>query len=106
MFTGITVLWDQGTTVYVTVNPIYQGQLCGLCGDFNGDGNNDMMTRQGEIASAIAFGHSWRAIPDCPMPEPVVPPCERTPHRKEWATSVCQILKGKAFKTCHDLVSR
>ncbi len=63
------------------------------------------MSRQGEIATQLSFGHSWRTISSCPMPEPPVHPCEVHPERKAWAEMKCQMIKKEAFADCHDLVS-
>ncbi|XP_045893037.1 mucin-2-like [Micropterus dolomieu] len=42
---GLTVMWDRKTTVRVLLEPRHSGEVCGLCGDFDGDGQNDFTTQ-------------------------------------------------------------
>ncbi len=103
--TGITVAWDMGTSIYVVLDPEYMEQVCGLCGDFNGIGNDDFRTRQGELeASSSLFGHSWRTGESCPVPILNIHPCDLNPERRPWAEYSCGIVKDSIFAPCHDLV--
>ena len=36
-----TIKWDEKTRIYVTVRSNLQGQMAGLCGDFNKDSRDD-----------------------------------------------------------------
>jgi hypothetical protein len=38
---GLTVQWNSGTIVRVTVAGKYRNKMCGLCGNFNGDQSDD-----------------------------------------------------------------
>ena len=81
-------------------------EVCGLCGDFDGNGNNDFRTRQGEIEANVAeFGHSWRTSESCPFPAVQIHPCDISPERRPWAEHACGIIKEAMFSVCHDLVS-
>ena len=42
-------MWDEGTRVYVNLQPHFREQVCGLCGDFDGNALNDYRARQGEL---------------------------------------------------------
>ena len=38
---GVKVYWDMMKEVKVVVDPSMKGQVCGLCGNFDGDKKND-----------------------------------------------------------------
>ncbi|XP_022109176.1 mucin-2-like [Acanthaster planci] len=102
---GITLLWDFGTSIYVTLDGSYKGDVCGLCGDFDGNAKDDFRSRQGEVeASANIFGHSWKTDPSCKIPPDTVHPCEEHPERRDWAQFACGIILKPIFAPCHDLV--
>ncbi|XP_022110836.1 mucin-2-like [Acanthaster planci] len=102
---GIKVVWDFGTSIFVTLDGVFKGHVCGLCGDFDGNALNDFRTRGGEIeATPNAFGHSWRTIDSCPEPPDPVHPCEINPERFYWAQSACSIILKFTFSACHDVV--
>lgn len=56
-----------GMRVYVRLAAHLQGRVGGLCGNFDGDTENDFTTRQGIVESAVElFGNSWKVSPSCP----------------------------------------
>lgn len=56
-----------GMRVYVRLAVFLHGQVGGLCGNFDGNTENDFTTRQGIIEStAELFGNSWKVSPSCP----------------------------------------
>lgn len=72
----------QGTTLYpayrmfiisnsaclVTSHPLcrVQGRVCGLCGNFDGNVNNDLMSSNNQLeVDSSHFGNSWKVIPSC-----------------------------------------
>ena len=60
-YNGITVLWDGIDSVYVHVAANHRNRTCGLCGNYNGFPDDDIMTYGGQRVSSIAkFGNSWR----------------------------------------------
>ena len=60
-YNGITVLWDGTDAVYVHVEADHRNRTCGLCGNYNGFPDDDVMTYGGQRVSSIArFGNSWR----------------------------------------------
>lgn len=72
--------------VYVRLAAHLRGQVGGLCGNFDGDTENDFTTRQGIIEStAELFGNSWKVSPSCPdvadqdLREPCAVSCTRLP---------------------------
>lgn len=60
-YNGISVLWDGIDAVYVHVSANHRNRTCGLCGNYNGFPDDDVMTYGGQQVSSIAkFGNSWR----------------------------------------------
>ncbi|KAM4544149.1 SCO-spondin [Fundulus diaphanus] len=105
---GITLLWDGGMRVYLHLAPHLRGQVGGLCGNFDGDTENDFMTRQGIIESTPElFGNSWKVSPSCPDVEnqDLRDPCALNPHRLTWARKRCAVLTQDLFSRCHSEVS-
>nr|XP_056702382.1 IgGFc-binding protein-like [Euleptes europaea] len=65
---GVTVMFDWRNNVRLTVPGTYAGHLCGLCGNFNGNPNDDMQNRRGvSLPIPRDFGRTWkvRDIPGC-----------------------------------------
>ena len=60
VFLGISVRWDKAMRAYVILQPQYMGRVCGLCGNFDKQGDNDFRASTGEIeTTALAFANSW-----------------------------------------------
>ena len=98
-------MWDHGTSIYITLDGRFAGKVCGLCGDFDGNADDDFRTRSGEVeATAILFGHSWRVDGSCEMPPDPVHPCDVAPDRRDWAQFACGIIKKAIFEPCHHVV--
>ena len=56
-----------GMRVYVHLAAHLRGRVEGLCGNFDGDTENDFITQQGIVEStAELFGNSWKVSPSCP----------------------------------------
>lgn len=56
-----------GMRVYVRLAAHLRGRVGGLCGNFDGDTENDFTTRQGIVeTTAELFGNSWKVSPSCP----------------------------------------
>uniref|UniRef100_A0A8C5DKG4 IgGFc-binding protein-like n=1 Tax=Gouania willdenowi TaxID=441366 RepID=A0A8C5DKG4_GOUWI len=79
---GITVTFDWRSTVRVTLPSTYQGAVCGLCGNYNGNAKDDLIMPNGQAApDGTKLGVSWQVG--------LTPGC----------SSVCQ---GKGCQTCTD----
>uniref|UniRef100_A0A8C7X902 Alpha-tectorin n=1 Tax=Oryzias sinensis TaxID=183150 RepID=A0A8C7X902_9TELE len=58
---GLTVTFDSYSTVMISVPPNYRGKVCGLCGNFNGNKNDDFHTPDGAaVTTPDAFGAAWK----------------------------------------------
>ncbi|XP_032003080.1 mucin-2-like [Hylobates moloch] len=103
--TGIIVIWDKRTTVFIKLAPSYKGTVCGLCGNFDDRSNNDFTTRDHMVVSSeLDFGNSWKEAPTCPDVSTNPEPCNLNPHRRSWAEKQCSILKSSVFSICHSKV--
>jgi len=108
---GARLLWDGVSFLELTVPPKMRGNMCGLCGNFNGDKRDDLIGRHGALlASGQEFGNSWRvggrrACSVLPRDVPAHPP----PCRDDWDNSIrsdkhCAAIKSSLFAACHNKV--
>ncbi|ELR55648.1 Otogelin [Bos mutus] len=100
----ITLLWDQRTTVHVQAGPQWQGQLAGLCGNFDLKTVNEMRTPENlELTNPQEFGGSWAAV-ECPDTLDPRDTCVLNPLREPFAKKECSVLLSEVFETCHPVV--
>ncbi|XP_075047174.1 IgGFc-binding protein-like [Mixophyes fleayi] len=58
----LLVLYDLVNSIHITVPGVYQGAMCGLCGDFNGQSNDDLRLPSGQLSASVEeFGAAWNA---------------------------------------------
>ncbi|XP_041583933.1 kielin/chordin-like protein isoform X1 [Vulpes lagopus] len=108
---GLQVLWDGQSQVEVSVPGSYHGQMCGLCGNFNGFAQDDLQGREGLLLpTEAAFGNSWQ-VPEEPEPSRPcskgreVDPCKAAGYRtRREANARCGVLKSSPFSRCHAVV--
>uniref|UniRef100_A0A8C7E3R6 Otogelin n=1 Tax=Naja naja TaxID=35670 RepID=A0A8C7E3R6_NAJNA len=100
----ITVMWDQRTTVHVETGPQWQGELTGLCGNFDAKTINEMRTPENfELTNAQEFGSTWAAV-ECVDSSDIRHPCILNPLRETFAKKECGILLSEIFESCHPVV--
>ena len=101
----LAISWDGSWRVDITVSSSWQGQLCGLCGNYNNDVSDDFMFPNGSvITSANDFGSSWlyaKPSEDCGVPQPP-PPCPASVTAA--AQSRCNELMNSVFNVCNSVV--
>ncbi|KAL7867725.1 hypothetical protein SRHO_G00091090 [Serrasalmus rhombeus] len=103
---GLVLFWDKKTSLMIKLEPSFKGTVCGLCGNYDGNGKNDFVTRgREEVVDPLEFGNSWRVSPTCPKTSSVSSPCDMRPHRQTWAVKHCSIIKSDVFSACHSLVN-
>ena len=103
---GISLMWDNGTRLYVNADPKLSDSLCGLCGNFDGNEANDFTTFQGDVTgSSVIFGDSWKSEDSCPLTKEIFDTCKERPHRHDPSKAECAIIKSDKFKACHKLVN-
>ena len=103
---GIRVTWDGHYYVEVTVSTSWRGRLCGLCGNYNGDPNDDFITSNNILTtSSDIFAHSWVLNND------IRGSCGGLTNPSSCPTDVmteaqarCGVLREIYFSTCNDVV--
>ncbi|XP_067105512.1 mucin-5B-like [Osmerus mordax] len=102
---GLILMWDTKTSLFIKISPVFQGQVCGLCGNYDGNGQNDFTTRNQEtVVDPLDFGNSWKNNPTCPNAVASKPACTTNPYRQAWSLKKCSILQSKVFQACHSQV--
>ncbi|KAI7813798.1 putative mucin-5B-like [Triplophysa rosa] len=102
---GLIVIWDRKTSMFIKLSPKYKGAVCGLCGNYDGNTNNDFMLRSQEVVvKPLDFGNSWKESSSCPDALEIKSPCTNNPYRQSWAQKQCSIITSEIFTTCHSQV--
>uniref|UniRef100_A0A6I8RRU0 Provisional ortholog of Fc fragment of IgG-binding protein n=1 Tax=Xenopus tropicalis TaxID=8364 RepID=A0A6I8RRU0_XENTR len=106
---GLRVAFDWDARVAVTIPSSYAGSVCGLCGNFNNQPDDDLMTLDGSITTdSIEFGNSWKVadLPGCSGGAPEN--CNLTALEKvqrKSKTECGMILDKKGpFRECHSII--
>lgn len=56
----LEIQFNGASSLFIRVGPEYQHQLCGICGNFNGDATDDKVLLSGEKdLSDAEFGNAW-----------------------------------------------
>ncbi|OWK56811.1 Mucin-5AC [Lonchura striata] len=91
--------------VEITNGTFLKGQVCGLCGNYDGNSINDFTTRsQSVVENVLEFGNSWKVSSTCPDAASVKDPCSTNPYRKSWSEKQCSIINSNVFAACHSQV--
>ncbi|XP_030044013.1 zonadhesin [Microcaecilia unicolor] len=106
---GLIVRYDGNHYADVKVASLYQGQLCGLCGDYDGSPSNDFKTSDGEVVNGVnEFGNSWNTQKNCtPVGSVVDPVCTEEERNLYEGPAYCWILVDPhgPFAACHKKIS-
>ncbi|XP_071510275.1 kielin/chordin-like protein [Diadema antillarum] len=107
---GISLSWDGQHFAEVRADGIWEGHLCGLCGDYNGNPDDDFRASNGTLCgTASEFGNTFLVgdYAECSCQESV----EQTPCMREEnadlefiAREECSILKREPFVSAHTVV--
>ncbi|NWT82781.1 MUC5A protein, partial [Lanius ludovicianus] len=102
---GLILMWDKKTSIFIKLSPGFKGQVCGLCGNYDGNSINDFTTRsQSVVENVLEFGNSWKVSSTCPDASSVKDPCSTNPYRKSWSEKQCSIINSNVFAACHSQV--
>ncbi|KAK2852096.1 hypothetical protein Q5P01_008372 [Channa striata] len=109
---GLRVRWDGNHYAQITVPSSYQNQMCGLCGDYNGNADNDFTKPDGSLVGNVNdFGNSWQTQEDedhfcTPGTEPD-PECDPKLEAEVVKPDKCGKIKDPAgpFRDCIRVVS-
>ncbi|KYO20896.1 hypothetical protein Y1Q_0000225 [Alligator mississippiensis] len=106
---GLVLRYDGHHLLELRVPGAYYSQVCGLCGNFNHQPEDDLTLPAGCPApSAPALGSAWQAPgpspPGCQEDnsEDLMPPCSPEDLAR-WA-ALCQELQAPVFAVCHPRV--
>ncbi|XP_049676653.1 mucin-5B-like [Accipiter gentilis] len=102
---GLILMWDKKTSIFIKLSPDFKGQICGLCGNYDGNGINDFTTRsQSVVENVLEFGNSWKVSSTCPDAHSIKDPCSTNLYRKSWSEKQCSIINSNIFAACHSQV--
>uniref|UniRef100_A0A3Q2DBH1 Mucin-5AC-like n=1 Tax=Cyprinodon variegatus TaxID=28743 RepID=A0A3Q2DBH1_CYPVA len=102
---GLVVTWDKKTSLFISLSPKFQGQVCGLCGNYDGNSKNDFKTRSQEtVTDVLEFGNSWKVSSSCSNAQLPSDPCASNRYRAAWSQKQCSIITSGQFKKCHSKV--
>ncbi|KAM9860597.1 mucin-5B-like [Aulostomus maculatus] len=102
---GLVLMWDTKTSLFIKLHPQFQGQVCGLCGNYDGNIRNDFTTRSQErVSDVLEFGNSWKVSSSCPNAQLISDPCSSNRYRAAWAQKQCSIITSVTFQSCHSQV--
>lgn len=111
---GLTVRYDWEHHLVVTLSGSYSCKTRGLCGNFNGNPNDDFTTPSGTQAGGeVAFGSSWKVpglVKDALCRDDCVGGCERCEHNqmKMWeGDRFCGLITltvNGPFNKCHAVI--
>ncbi|KAK2919592.1 hypothetical protein Q8A73_001796 [Channa argus] len=102
---GLVLMWDQKTSLFIKLGPQFQGHVCGLCGNYDGNSKNDFTTRTQEtVTDVLAFGNSWKVSSSCQNANLISDPCSSNRYRAAWSQKQCSIITSKTFENCHSKV--
>ncbi|XP_061696356.1 zonadhesin-like isoform X2 [Syngnathoides biaculeatus] len=103
---GLRMVLDGHNSFFLQVDESYKYQLCGLCGTYSGQQDDDFIKPNGQnTTDPFEFGDSWKAPlnNEC-VSHPNDPrPCENEEEDNE-AYVECFAILGEAFKPCHETI--
>ncbi|XP_036165886.1 zonadhesin [Myotis myotis] len=103
---GLRIRWDGDQQLFISVPSTYYGQLCGFCGNYDGDSSNDNKMPDGRPAQdEEELGISWQTIEDIEEEchnKATPPSCNSTLQNTLSGPEFCGriIVFHGAFETC------
>ncbi|XP_056621756.1 von Willebrand factor [Triplophysa dalaica] len=101
----ISLTWDTGTRISLQISGYYRGKVCGLCGNFDGSQNNDLMSSSNQMEMNFAdFGNSWKVQPSCADAVQVPSQCSTDLVKLVTVEQSCRVLTSTPFRQCNSVV--
>ncbi|KAF7666640.1 hypothetical protein LDENG_00100490, partial [Lucifuga dentata] len=103
---GLSVSYDGGSTVTISVPSNYRGQMCGLCGNFNGNPNDEFQTPSGMMATTPSqFGTAWKVAGNYSCSDGCGSSCPRCANEIP-ARAQCEVIQvaDGPLSFCHEEV--
>lgn len=106
---GLTVLYDTVYYVEVIVPSTYQGQMCGLCGNYNKKHGDDFKLPNNKLVQSVdVFGKAWAVdVPGCVHGcGEQCPVCDNAKSGEYLKMTSCGIISAKngPFKACQSKI--
>ncbi|XP_053116834.1 zonadhesin [Hemicordylus capensis] len=106
---GLVVKFDGNHHLEIQLPGTYFGKVCGMCGNFNNQSQDELLMPNGHLASnASQFGNSWKAPGDA---DPGCQPDDRedleprcTPQEMERLRPSCWEILGPKYQACHSVI--
>ncbi|XP_038840936.1 von Willebrand factor-like, partial [Salvelinus namaycush] len=100
----ISISWDLGTRLLVHISSQYRERVCGLCGNYDGNVNNDLLSSNNQLeVDSTHFGNSWKVKPSCADATKLPPPCSDNIVRLVTVEQSCRVLTSALFRACNSL---
>lgn len=96
---GVSLLWDGGGLLEVSVSASYKGKLCGLCGNYNSVAQDDLTTKRGKALTdteAWKFANSWRVGGKRACGRQEERPFKKQPCKPKNTKNPCRYLKDES----------
>ncbi|KAJ8002410.1 hypothetical protein DPEC_G00158600 [Dallia pectoralis] len=101
----ISIFWDLGTRLLVHISSFYRERVCGLCGNYDGNLNNDLLSSNNQLeVDSAHFGNSWKVKPSCADATQPPPPCSNDIVKLVMVEQSCRVLTSSLFRDCNILV--
>ncbi|XP_073328335.1 von Willebrand factor [Pagrus major] len=101
----ISLSWDKGTRLLVHISATYRGRVCGLCGNFDGNVNNDLVSSNNQLeVDSSHFGNSWKIAPSCADVTQITAPCSDNIVKLVTVEQSCRVITGPLFRECNSQV--
>ncbi|XP_078695151.1 uncharacterized protein LOC144924079 isoform X4 [Branchiostoma floridae x Branchiostoma belcheri] len=106
---GLKVSFDGRHRAEVVLPELYDGALCGLCGNYNGDVSDEYVTPDGtQAADVMQFGNSWRVEREGDQcNENPEPPAQCGDALQRTVSELCGILNdpSSVFAPCYSALN-
>ncbi|XP_030752830.1 BMP-binding endothelial regulator protein-like [Sitophilus oryzae] len=103
----VRFLWNGHGFLEITVPPTYKNKLCGLCGNFNGNVQDDLKTKLGQVVGdkdLLHFGTSW-CIGNKTECAKKIKPSKATCSKYRVDLHPCRYVTSDIFSSCSSKLS-